>query len=305
MAKDWIKGGLIYTPTGKNGWDLHTFITPTPVLTGDVIRIYGGFRDDKGVSRISYVDVDANDPLKILFVPDKPCIDIGRPGTFDDNGMILGSIINVNDELWMYYVGFQLVQKVKFLAYSGLAVSRDEGKTFQRFSDTPIFDRHKDELYIRAIHTVIKENDVFKIWYSTGNGWEIINGIAYPQYHIRYTESENGIDIPDKNVVCILPEGDEYRIGRPTVFMEDNLYKMYYTRDTKNKMYSPGYAESSDGINWLRKDNEFTLERSPGKAWDNEMICYPVPVKYKNKEYLFYSGNNMGMTGVGYAYREI
>ena len=31
------------------------------------------------------------------------------------------------------------------------------------------------------------------------------------------------------------------------------------------------------------------------------MACYPVKLKYKDKTYLFYNGNGMGKTGVGYA----
>ena len=35
---------------------------------------------------------------------------------FDDNGVILGYLIKVGNKIYMYYVGFQLVKKSKFLA---------------------------------------------------------------------------------------------------------------------------------------------------------------------------------------------
>ncbi len=296
------KKGLIYNPQKLDEWRDNTFITPTPfLLNDDVIRIYGGFRDAKGASRIGYIDVSADNPSEILGISEKPVLDIGENGMFDDNGIILGSIIRDGDAIRMYYVGFQLVNKAKFLAFSGLAESTDGGNTFHRKLVTPILDRYDNERYIRAIHTVIKEDNIYKIWYSQGEGWQYINDIPYPKYEIMYTESADGITISNNmRISCIKNEGTEYRIGRPTVFKEDGIYKMFYTRDNLAKEYRAGYAESSDGKNWVRKDNEFTLELSE-QGWDSETVCYPVPIEAKGKKYVFYSGNGMGATGVGYA----
>lgn len=299
---NWKKKGLIFNPEGLGGWRDNTFITPTPfLLSKDVIRIYGGFRDAAGVSRIGFIDVEAKDPGKVIQVSETPVLDIGKEGMFDDNGVILGSVIRNKEEIWMYYVGFQLVKKVKFLAYSGLAISTDNGNSFKRVTDTPILDRFGEEHYIRAIHTVIKEDNTFRTWYSAGNRWEIINGIPYPQYKIMYTESADGIHFPAKEGIdCLDVQGEEYRIGRPTTFFEDGKYKMFYTRDTYAKMYSAGYAESVDGIHWERKEEAFNLPLS-ASGWDSQTICYPVPLNTEYGYYLFYSGNDMGRTGVGYA----
>ena len=301
----WKKQGLIFNPEGLGGWRDNTFITPAPFLLSDeVIRIFGGFRDTEGVSRIGFIDVAADDPKKILRISEKPVLDIGKPGMFDDNGIILGSVIRDGDDIRMYYVGFQLVKKVKFLAYSGLAISRDGGESFQRTAVTPLMDRLGEEHYIRAIHTVIKENDRYRIWYSAGNRWEFINDIPYPQYKIMYTESEDGLHIPQKEGInCIDVNANEYRIGRPVVFREDGIYKMFYTRDTTDKIYSAGYAESVNGTEWERKDENFSLPLSP-EGWDSETICYPVPLQTAYGQYLFYSGNGMGRTGVGFAIKE-
>ena len=298
----WEKKGLIYNPENLGGWRAHSFMTPTPfLLHDDVIRVYGGFRDVQGISRIGYIDVRADNPKAIISVSENPVLDIGRDGMFDDNGVILGSIIENKGEIWMYYVGFQLVKKVKFLAFSGMAISKDNGDSFSRVSETPILDRYADEHYIRAIHSVIKENGKYRIWYAAGSSWEVINNIPYPRYKIMYTESADGITMPlDHGTECISVVNDEYRIGRPIVFKQEGVYKMYYTSDTLTKKYSAGYAESADGINWIRKDGAFDLPLS-ASGWDSEMICYPVPVTTKFGEYLFYSGNGMGESGVGWA----
>src|ERR1700722_10031135 len=121
----WRKMGLIYAPDGRTSWAAHSALTPTPVLLDEVIRIFVGFRDRDGVSRIGFVDVDAGNPACIVGVSITPVLDVGGPGAFDDNGVILGDIIQDGDQWRMYYVGFQLVAGVKFLAFTGLAVSHD------------------------------------------------------------------------------------------------------------------------------------------------------------------------------------
>ncbi|MDD4969920.1 MAG: hypothetical protein PHT07_10880 [Paludibacter sp.] len=299
---EWIKKGLIFNLDGESYWAKNTVLTPTPLLISDkIIRIYASFRDEIGRGRIGYIDVDAENPSIILKVSSKPVLDLGKEGTFDDNGMLLGDLLRDGDQIKMYYIGFQLVNNVKFLAYSGLAISYDNGESFKRYQDTPIMDRTQNAIYIRAIHSIMKENDIYKIWYSVGNGWEIIDEKPYPQYDIRYTESKDGIHFDDNTGIhCIGVQGNEYRIGRPRVIKNHELYEMRYTFDTKDKEYISGYAISENGIDWIRKDESAGLFKSDN-GWDSEMLCYPVEIETNFGKYIFYSGNGMGFTGVGYA----
>jgi len=300
----WIKKGLIYGPDGTYSWAKHSALTPTPVLIdANTIRVYVGFRDEYGVSRIAFVDVDANNPSKVKNVSKTPVLDIGLPGTFDDNGVILGDILENNNKLYMYYVGFQLVEKVKFLAFTGLAISSDGGNTFQKYSKAPILDRSDKELYFRAVHSVMIENGIWKAWCGIGSEWEWIDDKPFPKYHIRYFESRDGITFPKAGRVCIDFKGNEYRLGRPRVIREKEIYKMFYTKGTLQKDYIPGYAESDDGINWIRMDDKIGIKKSE-KGWDSKHLCYPSVIQYKDRFYMFYNGNDYGKDGFGYALLE-
>ncbi len=125
----WEKKGLIYQSPEDNSWRDNSALTPTAfLLDTNIIRVYASFRDTQGVGRIGYIDVNANNPSDVLKISDKPVLDIGKDGMFDDNGVILGDLIRVDNKIYMYYVGFQLVKKSKFLAYSGLAISEDNGE---------------------------------------------------------------------------------------------------------------------------------------------------------------------------------
>jgi hypothetical protein len=279
----WIKKRLIYA---------HSATTPTPILLNEkTIRVYAGHRDKSGVSRIGYVDVDAANPVKIRRISRKPVLDVGKPGTFDDNGVILGDVVRYGKTLRMYYVGFQHVQKVKFLAFSGLAISNDGGETFVRVSDAPIFDRAPHECYFRAIHSVIREDNIWKIWYASGDSWQIIAGKPFPAYAIFYTESKDGQTFPPTRIRCIRPTGTEYRIGRPRVYKTRAGYEMFYTIGTKDKKFYPGYAVSRDGVHWRRKDREV----------DIGPLCYPALLRVHKTTYMFYNGTDMGDSGFGYA----
>ena len=96
-------------------------------------------------------------------------------------------------------------------------------------------------------------------------------------------------------------------IGRPCVYKEDGVYKMLYSyrgvrgyRDDPTQSYRLGYAESTDGLVWTRRDDEVGIERSES-GWDSEMIEYSSLYQHAGRRYLFYNGNGFGKTGFGYA----
>ena len=301
--KNWSKLGLVYKSPLNGSWNDNSALTPTPIrLNGDVIRVYASFRDKFGVGRIGYVDLSSSNPTEVLGVSHSPVLDIGQPGSFDDNGMILGDVIWVGGKLYMYYVGFQLVKKVKFLAYTGLAISEDGGETFVRRGATPVMDRSDEGLFIRAIHTVRFEEGKFKAWYATGNGWQAINGKLFPQYEISYTESKDGLAFSDGQVVIENTKSNlEYRIGRPRVYKKGSQYEIYFTYGTTDGSYFVGYADSKDGVTWNRDDSILGLSLS-SKGWDSRHLCYPALFQTDDGiEYMIYNGNDMGLDGFGIA----
>ena len=300
----WQKKGLIYNPQGTDDdWMNNSVLTPEPFMLNDeVIRIYASFRDKDGVGRIGYLDLSAKNPSEILKINPTPVLDIGKDGRFDDNGMLLGEVIRVDDKIYMYYNAFQIVKKAKFFGFGGLAISEDGGETFVRAQECPVLDRVPEALFGRATHTVMYENGIFRVWYAVIYDWTFINGIPYPTYNIKYTESKNGIDFPKEGIPCVQCKDDEYRIGRPKVRrLPNGKYEMRYTSDNMKKEYRAGYAESDDGSHWVRQDDLGGLGPSGGTGWDSDEASYPVVCETKYGTYMFYDGNGMGREGFGYA----
>ncbi len=80
---------------------------------------------------------------------------------------------------------------------------------------------------------------------------------------------------------------------------DDGNYKMFYSIRTISKGYQLAYAESKDGLTWVRQEG-VGLELSPN-GWDSKNMSYPNVIRHKNRVYMFYCGNNCGETGFGYA----
>jgi hypothetical protein len=299
----WKKRGLIFCPKGDLGFDTRTFMVPTPILIDGVIRVFGSVRDERGVARLMKIDLDPTNPSIIIKDSYKLVLDVGKEGCFDDNGVVMGSVVHDGIKWRLYYVGFQIAQKAKFLAFTGLAESSDLIE-FKRVQQTPVIDRRDWMRFIGAAHTVIRDDDVYKVWYVAGNGWQTINGNRYPKYSVYYTESKDGINFDYQTNNHIVEANEiEYRIGRPVVYKLTNKYIMFCSSDSIYKQYAICYFESHDGINWIRMDEALegiqpSLDQG---AWDGLATCYPTILKSGCKTYMFYNGNGMGETGFGYA----
>jgi len=301
---NWEKKGLIYCPDGQSSWAKKYAFPPNPIfISDDILRIYVAFCDEAMKGRIGYVDVSADNPSKILQVSKYPVLDIGVPGAFDENGVVPLSIVKVEGKLYMYYVGFQLgLASVRYFMFIGLAISKDDGQSFVRYSKAPILDRSDAELLNRAGAFVFLEKDVFKMWYVAGSRWITgLNGKSLPEYNMRYLESEDGKRWGEEGKICMnFKNDDEHGFGRPCVLKEWKKYKMFYSIRYKSKGYRLAYAESNDGLEWVRKDSELGIDVSE-HGWDSQMMSYPSILNYKDKIYMFYCGNNCGETGFGYA----
>jgi hypothetical protein len=302
----WRKLGVVWNTDGRNVWAKTHGMVPTPFrLNDEVIRIFITCLDDQGRGRPGYVDVAAQDPTRILGV--SPCavlLDIGEPGTFDDNGLVVTSIVQPKpDTLFLYYAGFEICTHIRYRIFSGLAVSKDGGGTFERYSRVPILDRTDSELYFRGGPFVMFDAGIFKLWYVAGSEWTVINGKPMPVYDLRYQESKDGIHWSDTGKLSMaITHEDEHGFGRPWVVKRGaNDYQLFYSiRRRSCAAYRLGYAESTDGFNWARKDRKMGLDVTPGE-FDSDAIMYSAVIAVGDKTYCFYNGNNFGEQGFGVA----
>jgi hypothetical protein len=301
----WNKLGVVWYTDGTQPWSKTHAMGPTPFLRDDeTIRVFLTTLDEQGRGRPMYVDVAADNPTRVLNVSHCPLLDIGVPGTFDDNGLMAISFVQTKPgELLMYYAGFEICTQIRYRILAGLAISKDGGESFNRYSKAPILERTNEELYFRGGPFAMLDEGVFKLWYVAGSEWTNLNGKEMPVYDLRYQESKDGIHWADRGMLSMAITGeDEHGFGRPWVIKRGpNDYQLFYSiRRRSFGAYRLGYAESTDGIHWVRKDDEMGLDVSPD-GFDSQAIMYSAVINVKGKTYCFYNGNNFGEKGFGVA----
>jgi predicted GH43/DUF377 family glycosyl hydrolase len=300
----WEKIGLVWRPDGSRKWALTHATCPTPIIRKNgELRVFVQSRDSENIGRVGFVDLDPSDPMRIIRVAKDPVLDIGRPGTFDDNGVLQTCVINIEGRLVMYYVGFELSRRIRYRLLTGIAVSDDEGESFKRISEVPVLDRRDGERFFRGGPFVYKEkHGSYTMIYVSGDDWININGKEMPVYDLRRISSSDGFNWSNESAVILKHDPQtEHGFGRPYVLQENSAYKLYYSvRKKEPCAYRMGYAESEDGEVWLRKGDDFGLDITLG-AWDSESIEYAAPIRLGNKNLVFYNGNDFGGSGFGLA----
>jgi predicted GH43/DUF377 family glycosyl hydrolase len=301
----WKKHGLVYGPNGSLPWALSHAMIPTPFrIDEERVRVFITSCDAAGIGRPGYVDVSADDPTRVLSVGRIPLLEIGEPGTFDENGVLGCSVVAGGEgEMLMYYVGFELGTKIRYRLLTGLALSGDQGESFTRVKKTPVLERSDRELYFRGGPCCIKDTHGFRMWYVGGDRWMNVKGKQMPVYDIRYIESGDGFTWPDQGEVQIsITQEDEHGFGRPYVIPKpQGGYRLFYSvRRISCGAYRMGYAESADGKNWKRMDEKINLDVSP-RGFDSEAIMYAAPIQIEEKLFIFYNGNDFGRKGFGIA----
>ena len=309
----WNKKGLISDPKSNNSdWINHYAALPVAhLLNNEKLRIYFSTRDSKGRSVPTYLDTNPEKPKDIQYIHNKSILDFGPQGSFDDNGIMPSWILDVGDKKHLYYIGWNPQVTVSYRLSIGLAISYDGGNSFKKHSVGPILDRDKDEPFFNTAPCVLKVGEEYMMWYVSCTGWKNINNWPEPFYNIKCAKSADGINWTRFNKTCIDYDDFTQAIGKPCVFIENNTFKMLYSyrnaidyRTDPNRSYRLGYAESKNGIDWIRKDEEVGIKFSEN-GWDSIMNEYCTTYVHKNLRHLIYNGNGFGEAGFGYATLDI
>lgn len=303
----WIKKGLIFCTDKQFDWMYSHAQCPTAVLLKDKIRIYFSARMQTGESLPTFIDVEIDNPHKIIYAHNQPILEKGRLGTFDENGIIPSYLIETDNGLYFYYAGWSQCKNVPYKNFTGLAISKDGGYSFKKISESPVLTMSSTDPLSATGPCIVFKEDLYYAIYSTGINWLEINGKLEHTYLLTYATSNDAINWKGSGKIIIEPENEFMAHCKPTVIFENGLYHLWFSkrgshnfRNTGETSYRLGYAQSQDFICWNRMDNFVGITISD-QGWDSEMICYPHIIKAKNKYYMFYNGNGFGKSGFGYA----
>ena len=297
----WKKLGLIFVPGNNYEWMVSHASNPVAQwIDEDIFRIYFSCRNKSKNSSIGFIDIDIKNYGNLLKISDKPLVQPGELGTFDDSGVSMGCLVTIDDKKYLYYLGWNLSVTVPWRNSLGLAISNSSGfsdDTFTKYSNAPIVDRNDVDPYSISYPWVMRDREMWKMWYGSNLRWGTEQKDM--EHVIKYAESQNGIIWERKGIIAInFKSPEEYAISKPCVIQENNMYKMWYSY--RGQSYRIGYAESDNGIHWIRMDEKVGINVSDS-GWDSEMIEYPCVFDHKGERYMLYNGNGYGKTGFGLA----
>ena len=303
----WKKLGWIFCADKHSDWLYsHAMIPIAEQLDGDLHRIYFSSRDKHNRGHGAYLEIDLTQPTKILTLHKKPILEPGALGCFDDSGALPNSIVQIGAKKRLYYTGINLGVTVKIRNAIGLAEWNDQTHCFERVFQGPIIDRTKDAPHFVATPEVLYDNGLFKAWFTSCIRWDLQSKEAKHYYNLEYAESTDGIHWTRNNTIAIdFKDPHEYALGVPRIKKDNDTYKMWFcSRATATcPTYRIRYAESDDGIHWIRKDEQVGIDIS-NSGWDSEMICYPFVFDHGKNRYMLYNGNGYGKSGFGIAQLE-
>jgi len=305
----WQKRGLIFSPNRNDSWIRSHAQVPTPLLCEEFIRVYFASRPEQQQSLTTFVDLDIDDPTKILHINPKPILDLGKPGTFDEHGIMPSYAVKENAIVYLYYSGWSRAVSVPYTNSTGLAISEDGGETFRKVSEGPILGKGLHDPYSATSPCVLKDGEVWHMWYCSGIGWVEIEGKYEHIYDIKYAQSADAVHWLTFDNSVIKQKTEFEAITRPYVVKSEDGFHMWFCyRGSRNfrdgaDAYRIGYAYSKDLQNWYRNDVEAGINVSDS-GWDSKMVAYPAVIKINDREIMFYNGNGFGIDGFGYAVSE-
>lgn len=304
----WQRRGVVYRPASDHRWIRSHAQVPTPfAASAETLRIYFGARDAGNCTSTIFIDVDANDPMRVVHLHDEPVLPLGSLGCFDDAGVMPSCVVTVGSQLHFYYTGWNTSTTVPYRNSIGVAVSDDGGLNFRRPFEGPILDRTATEPHFCATPYVMRDGGGWRMWYLSCSEWTVVDGKPEARYLIRHAESDDGFEWRRPGTIAINYLRPDEAIARPWVLKDSTGYQMWYCyrsnrgyRTDATQSYRLGYATSSDGLSWTRQDDAPQLT-GPSSGWDAEMLAYPAVVEAAGRRYLFYDGNGFGQTGFGLA----
>jgi len=307
MRFHWAKKGLIFKPDGSISWMRSHAQGPCPIIWQGKLKVFFASRPANNLTLPGFVELDMNNPSKILYTHPLPILELGGPGTFDEHGIIPHPPIEVDGRLYLYYIGWSRRANTPYSLSLGLSIS-DDGVNFKKYSDGPVLGIEKGDGLSVTAPGIIYHEGLFYMFYTAGLKWIMINNRWEHTYTIRLAKSKDGIEWTRNYKNILEPQNDYECLSAPTIVKIGNEFHMWFSYKgsldfrTGADSYRLGYAVSNDLLHWQRKDELAGISVSDNKDdWDSQMIEYSKIIKIDNRYLLFYNGNGFSESGFGYA----
>lgn len=192
-----------------------------------------------------------------------------------------------------------------------------DGIHWTKYVNNPVMDVSVNEWDSIGVETasVIIDHDApvnqrYKMWYAgqTFNDY---------RYEIGYAYSADGISwVKQGNAVLTVGSSETWDncfLEGPSVIKDGAIYKMWYAAydcsvdgQATDGQVNIGYATSTNGINWIKHEQNPVLTVTAGD-WDEVYVQDPHVIKHDDGYHMWYGGADVGdnyFQQTGYAFSE-
>lgn len=294
----------LFSPDNTLSWMQDYAQIPYGLIDGDTLYVYFSSRSkrDEGGNFKSYTGLlcfNLLDNFRLNFISQNPIIDLGEKDSFDEFGVMPGSVIKRSEDWFeMFYCGWSRPDTKPYKWSIGSANSTD-GFSFTRRSPKPLNISEDEDL---TACPIVYNGEIVKMYYLSSESWVIHKGKFESVYLITEAscdQSENWVSVGKK----IIPKTYELECQTsPSVFLKGGCKVMLYSyrhalnfREDPEQNYRTAWAmEASDGT-WERK-GDVVFEHENEERTD---IAYANVFNYLGVNYVLYNlTHGFGTSGI-------
>jgi len=211
----------------------------------------------------------------------------------------IGNCYDVGDKKYMLFMGWQSSLDKHWRGDIGRLIVSSE-LTLSLDSIEPFLGSNNLDPISLSYPWVDNHNNGYRMWYGSTLTWDGGNGEMI--HVINFATSPDGHNWHRKGLGVPYQIGKAQAFSRPTVIGNEQLgFEMWFSyRSGCGKKYRIGYADSSDGEQWMLNLEKAGIDVSQD-GWDSEMIEYPFVFDHNDQRFMLYNGNGYGKTGFGFA----
>ena len=307
----WIKKGRILIPGFAGEKSNGRLSAPCVVKLKDGrLRMY--FWTTGGGSHYLFAaEASPDNPTHWKLLDDQPLLSPAGSGNLRNGGPSFPWVVPRDDGPWLlYYCAWgSWAAPGELSNRTSCAISEDEGRTWKVIKEPllPLGPAGSFDAGMTGSVCVLRlgAHD-FRMWYTAGERYEIINGGKRGIVHLGYATSMDGVAWnrhPTPHLSPRLDGAEPYEavVSKPSVLVLDGVYHMWLSAyKMKGRGYRLEYARSDDGERWQRALDKELLPLTPG-GFDSVNQSYPNVIEMDDELWMFYVGNSFGSTGIGWA----
>jgi predicted GH43/DUF377 family glycosyl hydrolase len=286
------------------------------VRLGDRYRMAYWGTDADGLNYILQAETSVAEPNSWRPIG---AVSIGPQTDTDHNctGPSFPFLLPLSADNWLlYFTAWGRRSDGKLPNTTGVAISNDGGESWRYHSEHPVLplDRPYDAEGTGSMW-ILHENGLFRMYYTAigryfpkPEGVDTGHGDTIPEIGIAYAESKDGIhwEKPLAHLV-VSPRGFgvipyEYICSKPCIIKQNDTYVMWL--NTFGTAYRVHRLTSHDGFTWQWSDRhgpDGELGVGEQDAFDDLQRSYPTVIRDHNELRCWFTGNQFGATGMGYA----